>query len=157
MLGELAAIDAAVAGAARDAAHVMPAAGNRWVHMAAVYGRLVAQGVEDRDAALASIRTAAAARMPAMDASGRNMRMAHLLDDAVQTWDLARDRTRFAVRRALGPLLAERRPSVDLLNAGRAVNDAAGGPLRDVEVVAEVRREVFWAARRAQREARRQA
>lgn len=157
LLAELAAIDAEVSGAARDAAQMIAPTGNRWAHLAAVFGRLVAQGVEDPQAALAAMQREAAARLPGMDASGRNVRMAHLLGDAVQTWIGARDRTRFAVRRALGPLLAERRPSAELLSAARAVNDAAGGPLRDVEVVAEVRREVYWAARRAQREARRQA
>lgn len=151
----LVAIDASVASAARDAAHVMEPAGNRWAHLAAVFGRLVAQGVEDHAAALAAMRAAAAARWPDRDASGRDAGMAWLLNDAVVRWEMARDRARFAVRRALGPLLAERKASAELLAAARAVNDAAGGPLQDVEVLAEVRREVFWAARRAQREARR--
>ena len=157
LVDAMAVADAAVAGTVRDLAHVVAPAGNRWGHLAAVFGRLVAQGVEDRDAALAAMRAEAARRMPALDAIGRDARMAWLLDDAVATWDLARQRTRFGIRRALGPLLAERRPSAELLAAARATNTEAGGPLRDAEVVAEVRREVYWAARRAAKEARRQA
>lgn len=157
VLAEMAATDAATASAARDAAHVIAPAGNRWAHMAAVFGRLVAQGVEDREAALATMRAGAAERLPAMDAAGRDARMAWLLDDATMAWGMARERTRFAIRRALGPLLAGRRRSAELLAAARATNTEAGGPLRDAEVVAEVRREVYWAARRAAKEARRQA
>lgn len=154
---EFAAVDAAAAGVAHDVAHVVAPVGNRWVHLAAVFGRLVAQGVEDHAAALAVMRAGAAKRFPEMNASGRNVSMAWLLSDSVRRWEMARDRTRFAVRRALGPLLAERRGSAELLAAARAVNREAGGPLRDAEVVAEVRREVFWAGRRAQREAKRRA
>jgi hypothetical protein len=44
-----------------------------------------------------------------------------------------------------------------MVAAARSVNDAAGGPLRDREVVDLVRREVFWAVRRAEADARRSA
>jgi hypothetical protein len=129
---------------------VLPREGNHWVHVARVFGRMVAQGSEDFDAALAAMRRAAAVRAPGMDASGRDMRMAHLLHDAVGRWGMVRDRTRFAIRRALGPLLAERRPSAELLRVALAVNVEAGTPLLRDEVIGELRREVYWAARRAE-------
>lgn len=131
------------------AADPVAASGNRWVTVAAVFGRLVAQGMMARGEALAPLQAAAAARLPAMDASGRDMRLAWALDDAIAGWKRARERTRFAVRRALAPLLAERAPSARLLLVARAVNGEAGDPLTEREVLEEVRREVFWAARRA--------
>jgi hypothetical protein len=148
---EAAARDAATAGVAQDLVHVHLPSGpsNRWGLMAAVFGRLVAQGVAEFDPALAAMRRAAAERMPGMDAAGRDMRMAWLLNDAVRDWDMARDRARFGLRRALAPMLVARAPSAALVAAARAVNAAAGGPLRDVEVIGEVRREVYWAARRS--------
>lgn len=150
LAAERARVDGTAASIARDLAHpiVAPAGGNRWTHMAAVFGRLVAWGLEERAAALAAMRAEAARRLPDRDAIGRDVAMAWALDDAIAGWERARDRARFGVRRALAPLLAERRPSPALLAAARAVNDAAGGPLRDAEVVALVRREVFFAARR---------
>jgi hypothetical protein len=128
---------------------------NHWVVVADVFGRMVAQGIEDRERALAALREAAAKRQPAMDASGRDMRMAWLLRDAEERWHMTRDRTRFGIRRALGPLLADRVPSPQLLAAALAVNDAAGNPLMLDEVREEVRREVYWLMRRtAQRKGR---
>jgi hypothetical protein len=136
------------AAALRDV-HVLPREGNHWQHVAQVFGRLVAQGLMEADKALAPMVAAAAERFPQMDPAGRQMRLAHALRDAEAHWVQMRDRTRFAIRRALQPLLAERASSARLLVAAREVNGAAGGPLLDLEVLGEVRREVYWAARRA--------
>jgi len=131
---------------------------NRWRCIAGVYGRLVAQGVMARDEALASLLAAGAERMPRMAACGRDMRLAWALDDAVAAWRMGRDRTRFALRRALAPMLAERAPSARLLAVARSINLDAGGALLEREVLDEVRREVYWAARRQQpQQARRRA
>jgi hypothetical protein len=144
-------VDAAAREAAEMAARVLPVrgVGNRWMHTADVFGRLVAQGLEDHEAALAAMKVAAAARFPEMDAAGRDMRVAHTLRDAVEKWRATRDRTRFAIRRALGPLLAERAKSGQLMAVARAANEAAGWPLQERDVLAVVRNEVYWAARRA--------
>lgn len=144
-------VDAAVAeiAAAADAVAAPGPQAKHWQHVAGVFGRLVAQGVGDHGAALAAMKAAAAERLPGMDAMGREVRMAWLLNQAVEQWQQARDRARFAVRRALGPLLAERAPSGALMTAARAVNAEAGWPLTEREVLGVVRNEVFWAARRA--------
>jgi hypothetical protein len=71
-----------------------------------------------------------------------------ILRDAVQRWDATRTRTRFAIRRALAPMLVARAASARLLAAAHAVNAEAGDPLLPREVHAEVVREVYWAARR---------
>jgi len=157
--GPFEAINAAVAGVAADVAGqaMLAHEGNRWQHLAQVLGRLVAQGLEEPDAALAAMRVAAAERLPGMDAAGRDMRMAWLLREAVARWEQTRDRARFAIRRALGPLLAERAASGALVRAAQAVNEAAGTPLLAGEVLGEVRREVYWAARRAEAAKRRRA
>jgi hypothetical protein len=142
-------VDEAAREAAEMAGRVLAASGNRWLHTADVFARLVAQGLEDHDAALAAMKAAAAARFPEMDGPGRDMRVAHAMRDAVLRWQATRDRTRFAIRRALGPLLAERAPSGRLMAAARAVNEGAGWPLLEREVLAVVRNEIYWAARRA--------
>jgi hypothetical protein len=141
-------VDAAVAAVVAEAGHLLPGGGNHWRHVADVLGRLVAQGRDDFAAALATLKEAAAKRYPEMAADGRDMRMAHALHDAVQRWELTRGRAKFAIRRALAPMLAERAASARLLAAARAVNAEAGAPLTDLDVLGEVRREVFWAARR---------
>jgi hypothetical protein len=120
-------------------------------------GRMVAQKLDAPEAAIAAIQRAAAERLPGMDAAGRDMRMAWLLRESVARWEQARDRARFAIRRALGPLLAERAVSGVLVRAAQAVNEAAGTPLLAGEVLGEVRREVYWAARRAEAAKRRRA
>lgn len=156
---EFAAVDAAAASVARDMlqAHTDSVSSNRWLLTARGFGRLVAQGLLELGEAEAAMHAVAAERIPGMHAIGRRVRLSWMLRDSVREWERARDRARFAVRRALGPLLAERRPSVFLVAAARSVNDAAGGPLRDREVVDLVRREVFWAVRRAEADARRSA
>lgn len=156
VVAEFAAVDAASASAARDMAHLVAPGvlGNRWAVRAQVFGRLVAQGLLDLEEAEAAMLARASAAE--VDMPGR-VRLGWALRDSVAAWTAGRDRTRFGIRRAVGPLLAERRPAAALLAAARGVNEAAGAPLRDAEVVAEVRREVFWAARRAAKEVRRLA
>lgn len=142
---------AAVASVVEDTRHVAAAEGNRWRRLAMVFGRLVAQGALDMDGCLASMTAEAARRWPERAAGAMDTKLAWALRDAVQEWDMARGRTRFAVRRAVGPLLAERAKSAALLAAARAVNAEAGGPLRDDEVLGLVRNEIYWASRRLAR------
>ena len=108
-----------------------------------------------RDEALAAMLDASRKRRPVMEESGRQARLAQALGDAERAWDLARDRTRFGIRRALAPMLAVRAASTALLAAAHAVNTEAGLPLLTREVRDEVVREVFWASRRMATEARR--
>jgi hypothetical protein len=158
---ERAAVDAAAASVARDMDVAQPCAdggkGGQWRHLVAVFGRLVAQGLLGLDEAEGALKARAGPGLAELEAParmGREIRLAWALRDSVREWEMARSRTRFGIRRALGPMLAERAVSAVLLAAARATNEAAGGPLRDAEVVAEVRREVYWASRRTARDAR---
>jgi hypothetical protein len=60
----------------------------------------------------------------------------------VAWWSIDRDRTRFAIRRALAGLLAKRAPAAALIAAAHAVNDRRGRPLAPQEVVRATRHEV---------------
>lgn len=124
------------------------------VRVADTFGRLLAQGLIGRGEALSAMLHGSEARGSRMDPSGRQARLAWALDDSAARWARARDVARFGIRRALGPLLATRAPSAALLTAARAVNDEGGGPLTDREVLGMVRAEIYWAARRLQREAK---
>jgi hypothetical protein len=58
-----------------------------------------------------------------------------------------RDRTRFAIRRALVPLISGRQSSVALASMARAVNDRVGAPLSEGEVLDLLRLQVRQALR----------
>lgn len=115
---------------------------------ARTFGRLVAQGLLDHAEALAALIDAASAASVRGDPSGWRTWLAWTLADATRRAALDAGRTDTVIRRALAPLIAERRRSAELLATARAANAAAGDVLLPHHVGAIVRAEIAWALRR---------
>ena len=103
------------------------------------FGRLIGWGFMDQRECLDALLVAASDAMPNADPSGRRMVMAHALRDAVQDWNVARDRALAQIRRELRPLLDARRPAAELVNAAQEINRGHRRALLRVEVEDAVR------------------
>lgn len=114
-------------------------------------GRLIAAGLLARDEALATLCAGAEHAHVRGDPSGWRTELAVALTLATTEAGIAAGRAEADLRRALAPLLAERRPSAELLRAAAEVNAAAGDVLLPQQLRAIVRREVACELRRGRR------
>jgi hypothetical protein len=116
------------------------------------YGLLVAQGVISREDALAAVARAVAHRRPEVEEIGSPLagNIAMALTLATERWQRTRRDAGCAVRKAIAPLLMDRRPSTVILRVAHETNADLGfpeqhlGPLLIREVREIIREEVAW-------------
>lgn len=99
-----------------------------------IHALLVAQGVLERDDALAAVRQAAAFLHRDVEQIGSPLagRLGIALDRHVWAWERARKDADTAIRKALAPLLARWAPPVTIMQAAHEMNEGFGFPDRHI-------------------------
>jgi hypothetical protein len=115
---------------------------------AAVCGKLVAQGILERDEMLPDLCLAALRRGYCGDLIGLRTRLAWRVREEADIWRTRRNKAAASIRYTLAPLLLNLEPAPALFASAEHVNREAGEPFLPSEVGAIVREEVAAELRR---------